>query len=146
MSSPIIFRLYPEEDSRLFVRALVHPTRAAMRDHWRRRVRCGFNGGSWGRRLAYCTEIRRWTVARRGAPAVRDRCVAEVHMFRSRIGMEIVAHEFLHATEAWGRRVQFVWSRLGDDDAVNQDEERLAYVHGRIVRQFVARAYSAGLY
>lgn len=51
-----------------------------------------------------------------------------------------------YATMAWGRRIGFDWSRLGADDAVNDDEERLAYVHGKLCRDFVARAIDAGLY
>jgi hypothetical protein len=31
-------------------------------------------------------------------------------------------------------------------DSVNQDEERLADIHGELCRQFVDRAYAAGLY
>lgn len=61
------------------------------------------------------------------------------------MGGEIVAHEMFHATMAWARRIGFPWSRLGEE-AVNDDEERLAYVHGRLCREFVNEAYEAGLY
>jgi hypothetical protein len=138
-----VFRLYPEEGSTLFVRAIVHPTKRAMREHWRERGDVRFNGGTWDQRIAYCQEILRWRCGKRSVR--RDRCVAEVNFYHARIGTEIVTHEIFHATMAWARRVGFTFQRLGEK-AVNQDEERLAYAHGDMCRAFVDRAHTAGLY
>lgn len=140
-----VFRLFPEDGSTLFVRAVVHPTKRAMCEHWRAAGGPSFNGGSWDRRIAYCTEWMRWVVHPHGRVR-RDPCVAEAHFYRARLGTEIVTHELFHATMAWGRRIGFDWLRLGADDAVNDDEERLSYVHGALCRQFVDRAYAAGVY
>ncbi len=93
-----------------------------------------FNGGAWGRRLAYCTGL------------LSGPCVADVHFVRRRLGMEVTTHELFHATMAWARRVRFPFARLGADDAVNADEERLTYVHGWLCRQFAVRAWDAGIY
>lgn len=139
---PLVFRIYPEEGSTLFVRVLVHITKKAMREHWRT-TDARFNGGTWSRRLAYCTEVQHWTVTRRRVR--RDPCVAEVHFFRARLGSQVVTHELFHATMAYARRVGFRFQRLGEE-AVNQDEERLAYAHGDMCRAFVDRAHEAGLY
>jgi hypothetical protein len=49
----------------------------------------------------------------------------------------VFADELFHATIAWGRRAKFNWKRLGDDDCVNADEERITHVHGRLCRAFV---------
>ena len=62
-------------------------------------------------------------------------------------GLQVTAaHEFFHATICWGRRIGFNWQRLDAEDSVNDDEERLAYVHGALCREFVDRAYASGLY
>ncbi len=42
------------------------------------------------------------------------------------------------------RRLPF--ASLGSETGVTNDEERICYVHGRLVRQFMYRAYDAGLY
>ena len=83
---------------------------------------------------------------RRGRPARKKPIFAEVNLYRGMLGTEVITHEFFHATMAWGRRVGFAWQRLGDDNSVTPDEERITYVHGRLCRDFVARATAAGLY
>jgi hypothetical protein len=60
--------------------------------------------------------------------------------------MEVVTHELFHATMAWARRVGLDLTRLADDDYVNQEEERVSYVHGRLCRDFMVRAEAAGIY
>lgn len=139
----VTFRIYPEPGRTLYVRVNVHPTKKAMREYWRAsNVR--FNGGTWGRRLAYCTP---WHVLMvKHGRCQRNACIAEVNLYRARLTMEIVTHELFHATMEWGRRVRFPFSRLGDDDQVNQQEERAAYAHGELCRQFMVRANAAGLY
>lgn len=143
MTKPVVFRLRPERGA-LYVRVVVHPTRNAMLAHLRDRAKHGRGHGFSGA-IATCTDWIVWRV-KRGSPIRRHPCVAEVNFFRRRLGTEIITHEFFHATIAWGRRIRFNWQRFGDDDSVNQDEERLTYVHGRLVRMFVDRAHAAGLY
>lgn len=133
-------RLFPEPGTR-FLRVFVWRTKKDMRAYWRADGGGPFNGGSWGERLAYCTEVERTTVSGR-----RDPCFAEVHFTARRLGTSIVAHEMFHATTAWGRRIGFPWKRLGADDSVTQEEERLAYAHNVLCGEFVERAYAAGLY
>lgn len=139
----VTFRLYPESGRR-YVRVHVHPTKAAMREYWRT-SEARFNGGTWAGRVAYCTDVRKWFITADGRSR-RDPCVAEVNLFASRLGTAVVTHEFFHATVAWGRRIGLDFTRLDAEDSVNHDEERLAYVHGELCRQFVDRAYHVGLY
>lgn len=82
-----------------------------------------------------------------GKPARKQPVFAEVNFYRGRLTTEVLTHEFFHATMAWGRRVRFNFRALADDDhAVTPEEERISYVHGRLCRDFVARATRAGLY
>lgn len=136
---PVVFRLYPERGTSLYVRVLVWPTRHAMRMHHRREGRDGAIGAA-----ATCTSgrVQRFRRGRwRTLPMF-----AEVNLCRERMGTEIVTHEFLHAAIAWGRRVGFDFTRLDAEDSVNDDEERLCYAHGWLCRTFVERAIAAGLY
>lgn len=144
MTWPLVFRLHPEGRS-LFARVVVHRTKKAMREHWRRELQevAGL-AGPWAKRIGYCREVQRWMVT--PTTSRRDPCFAEVHLYASRCGTEVVTHEMFHATAAWGRRVRFDFKRLGDADSVNDDEERMAYVHGWLCRQFVDRAWAAGVY
>lgn len=138
----IVFRLWPERGS-LFVRVVVHPTKKAL--HARYRTDCP-DGRPLGRDcIGRCTEVHLASTRPSGGWR-RDPCIAEVHLIRSQLGMEVITHELFHATCAWARRVGFPVARLVAEDSVNEDEERIAYVHGRLCRQFVARAIDAGLY
>lgn len=94
--------------------------------------------------IAQCERWHRYDV--RGGRIRRDPCVAEINFFRSRMGSAVVVHEFMHATIAWAIRTRFDWSRLDADDSVNADEESLCYIHSDLVREFVDRAYEAGVY
>lgn len=141
---PLVFRLYPERGKRgLYIRVRVHETKRAMKAA-AERVGTRFAGGPWGRRLAYCNEIQAHNL--RAGRWRRDPCVAEVNFTKRRLGTEITTHELFHATMAWGRRVGFQFGRLGDEDSVNDDEERITYVHGWLCRQFAGRAWATGLY
>jgi hypothetical protein len=132
-----VFRLYPESTSRLYCRVVVWPTLEAMKaaSTWERQPRHtkGFCAGFKKQRYV----AGRWRT---------DPVFAEIHLARNWLQTRIITHEILHATYAWGRRIRFPWTRLGNADAVNQDEERTCYAHGEMVRQFVDRAYRAGLY
>lgn len=96
--------------------------------------------------LAWCGGIHIIVVSADGRRKRTLGIFADAHFHRDRLGTEVVTHELFHATMAWGRRVGFPFARLGDDDAVNRDEEIITHVHGRLCRQFVARAEAAGLY
>jgi hypothetical protein len=140
-----VFRLYPEPGT-LFVRVRVWPTLAEVRRHVNGLKRCGQTWGpSMKRALGVCTPWTVWEV-RPGHPLRRDPCVAEVNLARGWLGTAIVTHEMYHATTEWGRRIGLDFSRLDAADSVNQDEERLADIHGELCRQFVDRAHAAGLY
>jgi hypothetical protein len=142
------FRLYPERRGGLFVRVNVWRTRAELleRERWidgkpltrlRRR-----HGRSEAHGLCSSLTVQKYTGTRwRTLPIF-----AEVNLYRERLGMEVVTHELFHATAAWGRRVRFDFARLDADDSVNAAEERMAYVHGALCRQFVCRAERARLY
>lgn len=136
---PITFRIYPEKGTR-YALVTVWPTKRAMQNAMRR------GGSRPGRHTqAFCTGVEVIQI-RKGRPQRKLGIFAEVNFHRNRLGMEVITHELFHATIAYGRRIKFDWSRLGDDDAVNKDEERLTYVHGVLCREFVVRAQAAGLY
>jgi len=129
------FRLYPEPKSRLYVRVNVWATLRAMRAYGRASY------FTFGRNcVGAATQLRLYR---------NGRCqplFCEVNLVRYHLGTEIITHEFFHAAIAWGRRVRFDFTRLNAPDSVNEDEERITYVHGRLCRQFVDRAWKAGLY
>lgn len=129
------FRLYAESKSRLYVRVNVWPTLRAMRAYGRESY------FSFGRDChGAATQLHLYR-NRRCQPLF-----CEVNLVRRHLGTELITHELFHAAIAWGRRVGFDFSRLNAPDSVNADEERITYVHGRLCRQFVDRAWKAGLY
>jgi len=141
-----VLRLYPEPDRTLYVRVRVHPTLKAMHERSRELTAAGTHEHRAPMRhvRGFCTE---WNVVKcTKKRARRHPCIAEVNFAGRYCTMEIVTHELLHATMAWARRVGFEFSRLGDDDHVNAEEERIAYVHGEMCRQFMVRANTAGVY
>lgn len=136
---PVRIRLYAEPKSSLYALVNVWPSRAAMyaygkRAHITMSPDC----------LGTCS--RRHIVSYRDGGSRRLPIFAEVNLFRPRLGMEVVTHELFHATIAWGDRVAFRWPVLSETGGVTPEEERLTYVHGRLCRQFVDRAYAVGLY
>jgi len=117
-----------------------------MRERIRALHDLGLSRGSSGRSaLGFSTNWHVLDVYPNGRTR-RDPCVAEVNLCHSALGTEVVAHEMFHATICWGRRIGFDWKRLDADDSVNDEEERMAYAHGKLMREFVSRAYAAGLY
>lgn len=143
MSEPFVFRLYPEEGSTLFVRVRVFETLKQMRAHAVELNRHGLTDTrGWSRTMGFCTPWQRWWVQSRtnGGRCRRDPCVAEVSFAWRHCTMNIVTHEFFHAALAWARRVGVVLA-----DECNDDEERIAYVHGHLCRDFVLRAQAAGI-
>lgn len=148
--SPVKFRLYPEPriagsgtraTNRLYVLVKVWPTARAMRAYARR----SGDADSAGRNVhGYCANYR--IIDYRKAKPRTKPMFAEVNMYRGKLTMECIAHELLHATIQWARRVKFDFWRLDATDSVNADEERFVYAHGRLCRQFMSRAIDAGLY
>lgn len=139
------FRLYPVEGCTLYVRVHIHRTIKLMRAHSAALHVRGISSDKVGRGCGgFCANWQLWYKI--GARWQRDPCVAEVNMCLYYKGTNVAMHELFHATAAWGRRVGLKWRRLDDDDAVNSSEEDLAYIHGELCRQFVNRAYKAGIY
>lgn len=142
MRPPHRFRLYPERKGSLYVVVNVWATQKEMleyADEDDARV-----GGESTH--GFCGGIEIIDI-QRGRPERKQPVFAEVNLYRGRMGMDVITHEFFHATMAWGRRVRFNWQSLGDDEkAVTPDEERITYVHGRLCAEFSRRAIAAGLY
>ena len=138
-------RLYPEEQSSLFVLALVFKRRKDMIAFWRA---CHCKGIGRARAI----EVHRWT--NNGQQLRRDPKVACVTLWVNEIGVGTVSHELFHATVFWGIRRRLDFNELGTNAkhftagnlARDGVHERLAYAHGELVRQFYNRAFALGLY
>lgn len=137
MSAIAKFRLYPEAPHGLYVLVTVWPSREELHAN----CSCIEKGEHEG----CCSGLTITSFPEGGPPRTAALC-AEVHLWWEKLTMQVITHELFHATMAWARRIRFRWQRLGDDDAVNDEEERLAYAHGRLCRDLVLRATAAGLY
>jgi len=142
---PWVTRLYAEPESSLFVRVQVWPTKKSFLAYLNESQR------SNGRRFGYtcegtCSREERWFVPARktGRPARKDRCFAEVNLWKGKLGMEVVTHELFHATMAWAWRVKFPFDSLAEKTSKMVDEERITYVHGRLCKQLVAKGLRPG--
>lgn len=144
MDSPVCpeplarFRLYPESDSRLYALVSVWSDPETMAEN------CACEGTDVHGGCCGTLKIRVYGEA--GRYERTKGIFAEVHMHIGALGTGVLAHELFHATVAWGRRLGFDFTRLDADDSVNDDEERLAYAHGKMCADFVNRAIRAGLY
>jgi hypothetical protein len=140
--SPVRIRVYPEEGSRLYALAHVWPTVGAMRTALKIR------GPKYA---AINQDIEVYRVHPDGS-ARKFPVFAHVHFPRRNMGGGIVAHEFLHTTLAWARRLaldlkSMYWRGQDEDDPnVSAVEERLCMAHGRMVAQFINRCYELGIY
>ncbi len=138
-------RVYPENKS-LYYLVNVWATKGAMYAHCRKAL--GFAG-----RFEGLCSTKRWRAGKRLLPLM-----GEVNLYKGFMGVSVVTHEFLHATLGWARRVQIDLSAIQavglaaehpsnpDSKHVAADEERLAYAHGEMVRQFTDRMYKLGIY
>lgn len=138
-------RVYPENKSLYYV-VNVWPTRKAMYEHCRTALRFT------GRFLGLCSTTR-WRQGGRTLPLM-----GEVNLFRGELGTSVITHEFFHATLGWARRVGIDMNAVQavgaaaehpsnpDPKHVAADEERLAYAHGEMCRQFTDRMYRLGIY
>lgn len=120
-------RIYPKGRTGLYVRVVIWPTRKALVAHVRSEGLKIPRGGAGA-----CTITRH---GKRPTP-----CIAEVHFCERQLDLESVAHEFLHATFAWARRVRFPFASLTTRDA---DEEPLSQAHGKMVCDFADAMRSA---
>lgn len=73
----------------------------------------------------------------------------QVNLWKGRLGSAVVTHEFTHAALGWARRVGLEPDNLlghnGSAD-VHPEEERFCHALCEMVRQFIDRAYAAGVY
>lgn len=143
MTWPVKIRVYPENRA-LFATVYVWPTKKAMRQHarrvWQARDRFG----------AYCQTFRKVRVRADGRTQTSPE-FAEVHFAVSQLGSETVTHEFTHAAWGWARRVGWEPEAEGEMHPMAgrfemANEERFCYALGAMVRQFIDRAYTLGLY
>lgn len=68
-------------------------------------------------------------------------CLGTVNLYRGRLTVEVVVHEFGHAMFAWAWRKGLIAGL-----SAMAVEEQACYVLGRMASRFVARAYELGLY
>ena len=132
------FRVYAgEQDGRgLFVYARVFATKREMLRACRvERKASGQKGGYHPETAGVMQSFERWHGGR------RTPCFGRVNLFKGRLGVEVVTHEFAHAMFAWAWRRNLIAGLAG-----MPVEEQCCYVLGRMVRRFVARAYKLGLY
>lgn len=97
----LVTRVYPQPGrSGLYVRVSIYRSRAEMH------AACRANGEDPGgrRTVGLCASFTRRQY-RSGRYHRTDAIVSEVRLYRRRLGVLVVAHELLHATIAWGRRV-----------------------------------------
>jgi hypothetical protein len=79
----------------------------------------------------------------------------ELHFFVKEIGTEIVSHELMHATLNVCHRLRLNPMAQSPGNLIpkghkeiiaDPDEEKACKIHGRMMRQFVDKAYKLGLY
>ena len=100
MRPPHRFRIYPESKNGLYVRVNVWADRRDM-------LRFSEEVDPKGHHVhgtAYGIKYK---------PGNSRPLFAEINLYRKRMGMDVLTHEFFHATIAWGRRVGFIWNRFG---------------------------------
>jgi len=145
VSKPLVFRLYPEKGRTLYVRVVVHDTLSAMRARSQDLMAHGISADFVGRRCyGFANEWVVWNID--GPQARRDPCVAEVNLARRYCTIATVAHELLHATFAWARRVRLDLSRLHPLVRDMDIEERICDAHDALCEGFTTRATAAGLF
>ena len=137
---PWVCRLRARGDSRIYVRVQVWPTK---RDFLAHINEAPYTTGPFGRRVqGTCTRYQ--VVSCRNGRARRSPCCAVVNLWRGQCTIEVVTHELLHATFAWGYRTGFDFSALSTDLGVMPPEERLTYAHSTLVRDFWRAAQRRG--
>lgn len=142
---PWVCRLYPERGSSLYVRVMVWPTKRAMLEYLNAH-HITVHGNRFGNRTeGTCSGHERYTVwpADSGKARRKSPCVAEVNLWRGRLGIGVITHEFFHATMRWGYRVGFDFSALDSLDC-SMTEERITYVHGNLCREFMEKGMRPG--
>lgn len=140
------FRVYPE-DKFLYAVVNVWPSKKAMYAY----------KPLERRHLASCTGQQRIVIPPRGSKArTRKRGeFAELNFFRGALGVEVVSHEFTHATFCWAERRNLNLNLVMHPDnsqaqsgtlKTDSVEEQFCYALGRMVNQFTQKLYDKGLY
>lgn len=141
---PWTVRLKPEPRSSLYVLVRVWPTKKAMLAHLNQTHHRGNKRGKASRRTeGTCSTVYRIKVSKSGRSR-RSPCVAEVNLHRGRLGIEVITHELFHATMGWAKRVKLALEQVDELSRGTELEERIAYVHGTMNRQFVDRGLRPG--
>jgi hypothetical protein len=137
-----VIRLYPERGSTLYARVQVWPTKRALLDHLNERHFTLHGNRFGGRTQGACSghEVYRF---KNGRPRERSRCFAVVNLWRGQLGIGVITHEFFHATLRWAGRVGHDLSQIKALDC-SMHEERIAYVHGELCRQFMVKGLRPG--
>lgn len=128
---PIVFRLYPEPQSRLFCRVNVWRDKAEMMAYWERT-----RGKDSARHHRGAAAIAAGREVYRVFPDGRMRKsgeFCEINCHRVGLDLEIIAHEITHAALAWCNRVRINPATPGNGCDVSGDEERFCYAVGRMV-------------
>lgn len=147
---PISFRVYPEGRF-LYCEVNIWPTKKSMLVHTK------LGGDKYeaccGGREGYVVEPKR----RGGRQRVRKTGLfAEANFHREAIGIEVISHEFTHATFCFADRRKLPLGECVDKKFEKNDrfntleldgpEERFCYALGQMCRQFTQRCYDLGLY
>lgn len=146
MLVPVRFRLYPQLRSSLYLVVQVWPSLTSMRQY----LDATYLGSKPHRRtLGMCSSFK--IIAYPKGKRSRTKGIfAEVNLASANLTMRIITHEMLHATMAYARRVGLNVGTCGNENdlttAVTEVEEKLAYVHGTLCSDFVARASDLGFF
>lgn len=135
---------YREEEQHLYVMVYVFAKKDDMRRYWNL---CG-RGSRNDYEARYSSLVRR-TYDSDGKRERTHGEFAEVTFYKGALSPEIVSHEFTHIGLAYARRrkvAQVTDAKADADSNWMQREEVVCYAVGSLVRQFVNRAHSLGLY
>jgi hypothetical protein len=139
---PVTFRIFPEYGS-LYFNVIVHRTHAEM-------IAAGRAEGIRGRYRAFTSTFDIIRVYGEGdARQTRRRpIVGEIHLYRARVGSQIVSHEVTHAACGYFRRLGIPFDAIaeGGEGHACEDEERLAHVIGNMNRQVTIGCIERGIY
>ena len=140
---PWVCRLHPVRGSSLYVRVMVWPTKRAMLDYLNEHHHTIHGNGFGTRTQAACGGYEGYHYRTDRNARRRSPCVAEVSFWRGKLGIGVIAHEFFHATMRWGHRRGWDFSAL-DTGGCSMMEERFAYVHGNLCREFMVQGLRPG--
>ena len=142
------FRVYPgRKRSGLYVEVRVFRTARYLREVVTRENREAGLRQSHRRTLGAMQTFTRIHVPTSGPRRTRP-VFGRVNLLVGRLGVQVVTHEFMHATFAWSDRVG-AWSELTGQapggERTMGTEERCCHAHSNMVRAFYDRAFALGL-